>query len=250
MAVADTTAVGGATGATATGRARMVDSYDTFMKLLTTQMKNQDPLSPMDSTQFTQQLVQMTSVEQQLLTNDLLEKVIQNTGSGIQTAISLLGREVTAAGDQTTIRGGQANWSYDLGKDAAMVKLEVLDAAGNTLHATTIDKADELKAGQHSFNWNGKDLAGKQLPDGGPYTLRITATDSDLKAVETTTRIKGVVTGVEQADGKTLITVNGVKLQWEKVTSVAQVSSEAPPAEDDPEPETNPDEQTPSSAAA
>jgi flagellar basal-body rod modification protein FlgD len=196
----------------------------------------------MDSTQFTQQLVQMTSVEQQLLTNDLLEKVIQNTGSGIQTAISLLGREVTAAGDQTTIRGGQAQWSYDLADDAVSAKLEVVDASGATLHSTTIGDEDELRAGQHSFTWNGKDLSGKQLPDGGPYTLRITATDADLQTVETTTRIQGVVTGVEQADGKTLITVNGVKLPWEKVTSVAQADSEA---------ETNnPDAKTPSTEAA
>ena len=82
--------------AAATGRTRMADSYETFMSLLTAQIKNQDPLSPMDSTQFTQQLVQMTGVEQQLLTNDLLEKLVTNTGSGIQTSVSLLGRDVRA----------------------------------------------------------------------------------------------------------------------------------------------------------
>ena len=91
----DATAAAGA-GASSTGRTRLADSYETFMNLLTAQIKNQDPLSPMDSTQFTQQLVQMTGVEQQLLTNDLLEKLVTNTGSGIQTSVSLLGREVRA----------------------------------------------------------------------------------------------------------------------------------------------------------
>lgn len=242
MAVADTSAIGANNTATATGRTRLVESYDTFMKLLTAQIKNQDPLSPMDSTKFTEQLTQMTSVEQQLLTNDLLEKVIQNTGSGISTAISLLGREVTAAGDQSAIRNGKAEWGYDLKGDAASVKFEVLDAAGNTIHQTLLD---DVAAGKKTFAWNGKDLTGKQLPDGGPYTLRITAADSGLNAVAATTTVKGVVTGVEQADGKTLITVNGVKLEWEKVTSVAQVSTPAPATETKPAS----DAQTPSEAA-
>ena len=92
MAIDAAAAAGTTTAAkSAIGRDRLADSYETFMNLLTAQIKNQDPLSPMDSTQFTQQLVQMTGVEQQLLTNDLLEKLVTNTGSGIQTSVSLLG---------------------------------------------------------------------------------------------------------------------------------------------------------------
>jgi len=90
MAVDATTTATAAAGASATGRTRLAENFDTFLTLLTTQLKNQDPLSPMDSTQFTQQLVQMTGVEQQLLTNDLLEKLVTNTGSGVSTAVSLI----------------------------------------------------------------------------------------------------------------------------------------------------------------
>src|SRR5437762_11530915 len=81
---------------TALGRTSLAENFDTFLSLLTTQLKNQDPLSPLDSNQFTQQIVQMTGVEQQLLTNDLLKKLVGNTGSGVSTAVSLIGKEVRA----------------------------------------------------------------------------------------------------------------------------------------------------------
>ena len=160
--------------AAATGRTRMADSYETFMSLLTAQIKNQDPLSPMDSTQFTQQLVQMTGVEQQLLTNDLLEKLVTNTGSGIQTSVSLLGKEVRAAGDLAKLTAGKAEWNFKLGADAADVTVEVLDSAGKVVQIAKLS-GDQLKAGEQTFAWNGKDRTGAQLANGGQYSLRITA---------------------------------------------------------------------------
>src|ERR1044072_3158390 len=81
------------TAASNTGRTPLAENFDTLLTRLPTQLKNQDPLSPMDSTQFTQQLVQMTGVEQQLLTNDLLTKLVSNTGSGVATAVGLIGKE-------------------------------------------------------------------------------------------------------------------------------------------------------------
>jgi flagellar basal-body rod modification protein FlgD len=82
---------------TALGKSRLNDSFDTFLALLTTQLKNQDPLAPMDANQFTQQIVQMTGVEQQLLTNDLLQKLVSNTASGLETSLGLIGKQVRAA---------------------------------------------------------------------------------------------------------------------------------------------------------
>lgn len=219
----DPTAYAGAGGAASTGRTRLADSYETFMNLLTAQIRNQDPLSPMDSTQFTQQLVQMTGVEQQLLTNDLLEKLVTNTGSGIQTSVSLLGREVRALNDEAKLTAGKAEWSYKLDREATDVTIEVVNEYGKTVH---MSKATENGAGDHTFTWNGKDLTGAQLPNGGTYTLRVTAKDSEGAAVASTGFIKGVVTGVEQADGKTYITINGVQIGWERVTSIATPAEE------------------------
>jgi len=243
MAVAATSGAGGGGGVTDTGKTRLVESFDTFLNLLTAQIKNQDPLSPMDSTQFTQQLVQMTGVEQQLLTNDLLEKLVTNTGSGIQTAVSLIGREVRAVTGDAKLTAGKAEWSYKLDRDAADVKLEVLDSKGNIVQTL---KATENGAGEHTYSWNGKDRTGAQLPNGGVYTLRVTAKDSAGGAVGSSNFINGVVTGVEQVDGKTLLTVNGVKVGWEKVTSIKQpeetqdTASNTPPT---PDAETPPSEQ-------
>lgn len=227
MAIDATAAAGTAAAAkSAVGRERLADSYETFMNLLTAQIKNQDPLSPMDSTQFTQQLVQMTGVEQQLLTNDLLEKLVTNTGSGIQTSVSLLGKEVRAAGDLAKLTAGKAEWNFKLGADAADVTVEVLDSAGKVVQIAKLS-GDQLKAGEQTFAWNGKDRTGAQLANGGQYSLRVTAKDAAGASVPVTNYLKGVVTGVEQVDGKTLITVNGVQIGWEKVTSIAEPVKQA-----------------------
>src|ERR1051326_4765375 len=98
----------------ALGRARLASNFDTFLSLLTTQLKNQDPLSPLDSNQFTQQLVAMTGVEQQLNANDLLKQLVANTAGGISTAVSMLGKTVKAVSDTANISGGQAQWLYNL----------------------------------------------------------------------------------------------------------------------------------------
>ena len=101
MTVAATTSTPTASPAAAPASARtsLATNFNTFLTLLTAQMKNQDPLSPMDSTQFTQQLTQMTGVEQQLQTNDLLKQLVSNTSSGISSAVSLIGKNVRAVSD-------------------------------------------------------------------------------------------------------------------------------------------------------
>jgi flagellar basal-body rod modification protein FlgD len=219
MAV-DAAAAAAATGTSSTvaGKARLADNFDTFLTLLTTQMKNQDPMSPMDSTQFTQQLVQMSGVEQQLLTNDLLKTLVNSQSNGISAAVSLIGKVVRAVGDEAAIQDGKAQWSYSLPTDADEVKVEVLDSSGKVVHAET---ASENDAGEHAFTWNGKDLSGKQLADGGVYTLRVTAADSAGNTITATNFVEGKVTAVQQSDGQTYITVNGAQVIWDKVTKVA-----------------------------
>jgi flagellar basal-body rod modification protein FlgD len=227
MAVTSTTqspaAAPATTNTTASGAARLADNFNTFLSLLTTQLKNQDPLSPLDSNQFTQQLVQMTGVEQQIAANDLLTQLVSNTGSGITTAVSLLGKDVRAVSNDAQLSNGKAEWTYDLDLDAADVKVEVLNAKGTVVHA---EAATDNKAGDHAFTWNGKDMNGNKLPD-GLYTLRVTAKDSTGTAVASTTFVQGRVTGVEQQDGLTYITVNGGKITWDTVTSVKEPAATA-----------------------
>lgn len=211
-------ATGTASSATLTGKNRLADNFETFLTLLTTQLSNQDPLSPLDSNEFTAQLVQMSGVEQQLLTNDLLQSLVNTAGRGIADAVSLIGKDVRTVSNTTGLQKGEANWSYKLDRDAANVTVEVLDSTGKIVHAAEVEGTE---GGEHTFTWDGKNLAGKQLADGGAYTLRVTAVDANGLAVPSTTFVDGLVSAVEQLDGDTWITVNGAKILWEKVTKIA-----------------------------
>lgn len=214
----DTVSASAAVDTAAMGRARLAENFDTFLSLLTAQLRNQDPLAPMDSTQFTQQLVQMTGVEQQLLTNDLLKKLVSNTGSGVATAVSLIGKEVRADADVAGLKGGKAEWTYTLDRAAADVKLEVLDEKGRVVSSAA---PTDNKAGEHRFVWDGKSASGAGLAE-GVYSLRVTAKDSAGTAVASRVFADGLVTGVEQKDGATLITINGAKVLWDRIVSIRQ----------------------------
>jgi len=205
--------------------AQLSSNFGTFLSLLTTQLKNQDPLSPMDSTQFTQQLTQMSGVQAQLQTNALLQQVAANTSSGVATAVSLIGKNVRALSSTADLKAGKAEWTYNLPADATSLKLEVVDSNGKVLHAEAASGAN-LKAGDHDFTWNGKDMAGGTAPD-ATYSLRVTALDSGGKALDSTTYVQGLVTSVEQANGDTLITVNGSKVSWSTVKSITDAAAPA-----------------------
>ncbi|MEI6441223.1 MAG: flagellar hook assembly protein FlgD [Alphaproteobacteria bacterium] len=203
----------------ALGKTRLASSFDTFLKLLTSQLKNQDPLSPLDSNQFTQQLVQMTGVEQQIFSNDLLKQLVSNSGSTVSQAVSVIGKDIQASVPTSGLSGGKANWNYKLDRAATDVKLEVLDSNGKIVHA---EAATDNAAGDHTLTWNGKDLAGRQLPDGGAYTLRVTAADSSHTPVTSSVSIKGRVTAVEQSNGAILLSVGGAKIPFSSVTTVTE----------------------------
>ena len=214
------TAISGASASVANGRNTLAQSFDTFLTLLTTQLKNQDPTAPMDSTQFTQQLVQMTGVEQQLAANDFLKQLVTNTGSSVASAVGLIGKQVRADSADAGLSNGQASWQYNLGADAADVRFDVLDAKGNTVYSAA-PTGDAAKAGDHTFNWDGTSIAGAKLTS-GTYTLRITAKDAGGTAIANSTYVQGLVTGVQQDNGQTVVTVNGAKVGLNSITSVSE----------------------------
>jgi flagellar basal-body rod modification protein FlgD len=201
-------------------------NFQSFLSLLTTQLKNQDPLSPLDSNQFTQQLVQMSGVEAQLNTNNLLQTVASNTSNGVSTAVGLIGKNVKAVSSTANLANGQAQWTYNLPAGAADVKLEVVDSTGKVVHA---EAPSDLSAGDHNLTWNGKDLNGAKLAD-GTYSLRVTATGASGAALDTVTYVQGLVTAVEQSSGNTLITVGGSQVPWTSVVTITQPGAVAPAA--------------------
>src|SRR3954471_8445456 len=174
MDVSAATASTAATAASAADNSKkqLTANFETFLTLLTTQLKNQDPLSPMDSNQFTQQLVQFSQVEQQISSNKNLESLISLTKSQSATsAVSYLGKTLTINDGTAALQNGSANWTYSLPNDAAITKLVVTDSRGRGVYATT----GETSLGPHEFLWDGKDSSGTNVPP-GKYKLSVIAT--------------------------------------------------------------------------
>jgi len=103
------------------GQNQLNTTYNSFLTLLTAQLKNQDPLSPMDTNTFTQQLVAMNGVQQQLLSNNLLQQLVsQSTGAGsMGSAVSLIGKSVTSQSSTAALQNGSAAWNYNRAANAA-----------------------------------------------------------------------------------------------------------------------------------
>ena len=157
-----------------TARISVADTFDNFLKLLTTQLQHQDPLEPMDSTEFTQQLVQFTNVEQNIATNKNLEQLVALMQSGqAASAVGYLGNIVEMRGSETHLDDGQATWRYELPGPAESVTLAITDATGRLVWTG----AGQQSLGSHDFVWDGNDNAGNPLPEGS-YALSITATNT------------------------------------------------------------------------
>lgn len=156
-------------------------NFDTFLKLLTTQLQNQDPLEPLDSTKFTEQLVSYSQVEQQINTNQSLDSLIALTKSAAgANAVGYLGKTALTAGDATSLDGGSAAWRYALPKDAATLELAVTDLNGRVVR--TLSGGDKT-VGTHEITWDGKNNAGTTVAD-GTYRLSVIAKTADGKAID------------------------------------------------------------------
>lgn len=165
-----------ATNRISAGSTMLASDFETFLTLLTSQLKNQDPLSPVDSNQFTAQLTQMAGVEQQLLTNDLLKGLLAaQGGGGLAGAATYIGKEATAAWSATKLTDGEATWSYELASNAASARLEVLDGTGKVVWS---GDAPDRTTGVHDFTWDGETTTGANAGDGQVYSLRVVARDA------------------------------------------------------------------------
>ena len=203
-----------------TAQQTLTSSYNTFLTLLTTQLKHQDPTSPLDTNAFTQQLVQMTGVQQQIQSNTLLQQLVNQSagGQGVTGAVGLIGKTISADTGTVTLNNGSASWKYTLASSAASGVATISNAAGQAVWTGPLTS---LSSGVNNFSWNGKDAGGRQLPDGGQYTLTLTAQSSNGGAVAATPQVTGVVTSVQQdASGKTVVGVGKTTVPISKITSV------------------------------
>jgi flagellar basal-body rod modification protein FlgD len=211
--------------------ARLSDNFSTFLSLLTAQLQNQDPLSPMDSNQFTQQLVSYSQVEQAIQTNQNLESLISaQTAQSFSNMVGYLGKTVTMDTNATGLKDGSADWTYILGADAEKVTVVVNDSSGNPVFAKMLE-GDALKKGEHTFSWDGVSDSGKQMPDGG-YSLSVTAKTGE-SSIDTTTLVKGKVESVETVAGQHWLVVKGIDIPLGTLKKVSENSEE--PASENPQ---------------
>lgn len=215
-----TSSLGTASNAGATianAKQSLGNDQETFFKLLTAQLRNQDPLSPLDANAFTQQLVAMTGVQQQILTNQLLNEMVSGQ-AGVGNAVGLIGKSVTAATSASTLNDGAANWNYSLDSNAKDITIQVVDSLGNVVFQTT---QSNLQKGGNSFTWDGKDLTGNQRADGTVYGLRVTATDTAGQPVGSYVSLKGIARSIETINGQTVVEINGTKVPLNLITGVS-----------------------------
>jgi len=205
------------TPASSKAQSQIAGNFDTFLKLLTTQLQYQDPLSPMDSNEFTAQLVQFADVEQSIAANKNLESLVNFAlASATSSAVSYIGREVTAGGDAATLNaGGSAQWHYTLPRAAGTNEISVVDAAGNEIY----NSQGELTTGEHAFDWDGRTSGGGTAP-AGTYRIVIKAKDAGGNDIAASPLIKGIVTSVDISEGTPLLNVGGMSLKLSQIVSV------------------------------
>ncbi|MGV8929017.1 MAG: flagellar hook assembly protein FlgD [Brevundimonas sp.] len=205
------------------GTTMLASNFETFLSLLTSQLKNQDPLSPVDSNQFTAQLTQMAGVEQQLLTNDLLKGLLEaQGGGGLAGAATYIGKEATAAWSATKLTDDEATWSYELASNASSATLEVLDGSGKVVWS---GDAPDRSTGVHDFTWDGTATSGNDGQNGQVYSLRVVAKDSAGTAIDSQVLTRGRITGVELYDGEPYLTVGNSILPLSTVIALEETAN-------------------------
>jgi len=177
-----------------------------FLNLLVGELQNQDPLAPTSTSDFITQMSQYANFDQQQTLNSNLQTLLTSFNSLLtMNSVNYIGHTVEAKGNSTTLQGGQAAFGYSLTSAASQVQLSIQDSTGTTVWSGTGPTA----AGMNSFTWNGVNSSGVQLPDGGQYTLSVTATNANGTSVYGYTTVTGKVTDIDSSSGSTMLDVGG-----------------------------------------
>jgi flagellar basal-body rod modification protein FlgD len=195
----------------------IASNFSTFLQLLTTQLKNQNPLDPLDTNQFTQQLVQFAQVEQQMKSNDQLASLVSLEKSAkTTTALAYVGSTVVVDGSTAKLADTGATWTFNVSKPATAT-VTIKDSTGQTAYSGTF----AVNPGSQSFTWDGIGADGKQWPAGN-YTLTATAIDANKQTVAVSTEIEAVVDSVDLTQDPPLLSINGQDYTLDKVKRIVR----------------------------
>lgn len=230
MILGTSSATGAAAGTkSADAGAKLEEDLNRFLNLLVTQLKHQDPLDPMDSNEFTSQLVQFASVEQQIFANSNLETLV---GLGqmdqISALVDFIDKTVEVVGQKFPLENSQGKFTYTMPEGAKSASVIIRDSTGKTVFEQDAD----LTVGQHTFEWNGLDKNG-QLVEDGTYTAVVTGLDSENELLKIQHTVFGRVTGVGVENGEPTLFLGDQEVPQSNIITV----NETPSAEEEPESE-------------
>jgi flagellar basal-body rod modification protein FlgD len=192
------------------------DNLNSFLTMLTTQLKNQDPMSPLDTNQFTQQLVSFSQVEQAIKTNTQLASLVSLISTNtLASSLSLVGKKVAVDSPQMGLVDGEAQFSYTLPKTSKATSLVISDTAGNIVWKGT----GETDAGTHGFTWDGTDSSGRPMPE-GTYKLEVGAQGLDGSVMTVPVSSFGTVGGVLMKDGNASLAFGTFEIPATKLVAV------------------------------
>ncbi len=195
---------------------QIAGTLDSFLRMLTTQLQNQDPISPMETTEFTNQLVGFATVEQAIAQNRRLDQLIGlQSGGRLGEALGYLGHTVEVAGDGFAYTGGEIGLTYSLPRSAHRLAYEIVAETGNVVWRGSAPTT----AGRHVIEWDGSTQAGTAAPAGN-YQLRVNAVTESGEPVPATTYTTGRVTGAETRNGETVLMIGTAAIALGDVLAV------------------------------
>ncbi|MFB3816386.1 MAG: flagellar hook assembly protein FlgD [Candidatus Methylomirabilales bacterium] len=202
--------------AEAPAQPQTLDKED-FLKLLTVQLRNQDPLNPMQNTEFMAQTAQFSSLEQLQNMNRSLERLLAQSGGGLTGGAALLGRTVTVnAGSLSLGTQGGAAITYSLPAGAAGVAIQIQDPAGTPVRTLLLGAQG---AGSHQVPFDGLDEAGRRLP-AGAYRYRVRAVNAAGQVLPGVVTGGGTVTGLNVEDGRLILLLGDERVALSDVVAV------------------------------
>ncbi len=199
-------------------RQQIAGNFDQFLSLLTTQLKNQNPLEPLDTNQFTQQLVQFAQVEQQLKQNETLTSLLSMSKSAsTSSAMSFVGSRVTTDGATSRLKDSAAEWRIEAPRGGSAT-ITIKNGAGSVVATEPLT----LNAGAQTFKWNGRTSTGAAAPD-GDYSIVIDAVDAQKNRIAVTTEVTGIVDGADFSGDTPVLIIGNTRTPLDKVKSVSRL---------------------------
>jgi flagellar basal-body rod modification protein FlgD len=195
---------------------------DDFLKLLITQLKNQDPMNPTDGTQFASQLAQFSSLEQLSNLNDAIQQSMSNSLYLTQSinnslASNLVGKNVAVLSDSVTNSGqGETELGYTLPQNAASASIEIQDQYGATVKTI---QGIPLIAGDSKVSWDFSDDNGNKLPE-GKYTFTVDAKDDSGNSITAQTYSSGTIDGIKYSNSGAMVLINGVQYNLSDIMEI------------------------------